>query len=56
MGAAFYSMRVEPVTTRIPPDGERCFSQEARLSSFFVAAVRGMGTGDVRPKRYRRSP
>ena len=29
-------MRVDPVTTRIPPDGERRFSQEARLSSFFM--------------------
>ena len=34
---AFHSMRVEPVTTCIPPDGEERLSQEERSSSFFVA-------------------
>ena len=35
MDRAFDSMRVEPVTTRIPPDGEGRLSQEKRPSSFF---------------------
>ena len=37
MDRAFHSMRVEPVTTRIPPDGEERLSQEKRSSSFFIA-------------------
>ena len=35
MDRAFQSMRVEPVTTCIPPDGEERLSQEERSSSFF---------------------
>ena len=37
---AFQSMRVEPVTTCIPPDGEERLSQEERSSSFFLLLLK----------------
>jgi len=46
MDRAFHSMRVEPVTTRIPPDGEERLSQEKRSSSFFIAIGAAFTAGD----------
>ena len=39
---AFQSVRVEPVTTCIPPDGEERLSQEERSSSFFCCYWRNL--------------